>query len=78
MTVDTKTYQRNDTDAQRGVRLKIALKRSEAHIWFNIYKVYGGKKLHCHPRTFLSVLFQHPVKASVGNLDRPIGNVSPL
>ncbi len=60
------------------VILKIALKRSGDHIWFNIYKIYGGKESHCHPRTFLSVLFQHPVMASVGNLDRPIGNVLPL
>lgn len=63
---------------KRGVRLKIALKRSGDHIWFNIYEIYGGKESHCHPRTFLSVLFQHPVKASVVNLDRPIGNVSLL
>lgn len=47
---------------KRGVRLKIALKRSGNHIWFNIYEIYGGKESHCHPRTFLSVLFQHPVQ----------------
>lgn len=75
MTTDTKTYRRNDTHAQRGVRLRIALKRRGDHIWFNIYEIYGGKESHCHP---WRILFQHPVKASVQYSDRPIGSVSPL